>query len=228
MKYLLFENLAVLICSVIGFLFGIQYLNTRKALYAQMIVQGMICITLGRLFQCLLLITGGSLTERFQTGHLGAMGAFAFFFSSNFGQIDSLVDDGGAQFRKYRLLALPGPACAIALLVPILISPANPGFKISSGIVGFTIGAAAYFHLKHLLIPDVDYGVVRCLRGYNALALTLSALSLLELNALAWGSDVLLCISGVGLCITGLLLVKTMDRGMKKMLVRTKGKGVKK
>ena len=36
---------------------------------------------------------------------------------------------------------------------------------------GGGIAAAGYFHLKHLMIPDVDYGVVRCQRGYNALGL---------------------------------------------------------
>ena len=71
MKYQLIEYLAVLAGSIVGILSGLHYLNSRKAHYASMIVQGMICVALGRLFQCVLLMTGGSLTERFQLGSLG-------------------------------------------------------------------------------------------------------------------------------------------------------------
>ena len=216
MKYLLIENLAVMVCATVGFLTGIPYLNTRKALYASMIVQGMICVVLGRLYQCALLFTGGSLTDNFQVGSLGVMGAFSFFFSANYGQIDSLVDDGEKTFRKYRLIALIGPAYVVSMLVPILLSPAAATFKISCVIISVMISMASYFHVKHLFIPDVDYGVVRCLRGYNALAVTLSVMCMWELIALALNSQWLLIVSGVGLCAAALTLVPVMDRGVKK------------
>jgi len=216
MKYLLIENLAILVCAIIGFLSGVRYLNSRKALYAGMIVQGMICIALGRLYQSVHLLTGGSLTEHFQVGALGVMGAFSFFFSSNYGQIDSLVDDGGKEFRKYRMVSLIGPLYVLSMLIPILLSPASRAFKISSAAVGCIVAAACYFHVKHLLILDVDYGVVRCLRGYNALAVALSVLSMWELISLAWSSEVLYILSGFGLCAVSLTLVAAMDRGVKK------------
>ena len=125
MKYLLIENLAVMVCATVGFLTGIPYLNTRKALYASMIVQGMICVVLGRLYQCALLFTGGSLTDNFQVGSLGVMGAFSFFFSANYGQIDSLVDDGEKTFRKYRLIAL----IREWTVLPNFRSPQNPSVR---------------------------------------------------------------------------------------------------
>ena len=205
-----------MVCSGVGFLSGIRYLNTRKALFASMIVQGVICIALGRLFQCALLWTGGSLTGHFQLGSLGTMGAFAFFFSANFGQIDSLVDDGSKTFRKYRIIALVVQLYVVVMAAIIVMSPASLAYKISCGIVCWIIGAACYFHIKHLLIPDVDYGVVRCLRRYNALAIALSVLSMLEMIALAWKADILLYVSGVGLCAVTLALVPVMDRGVKK------------
>ena len=216
MKYLMFENLAVLASATFGFLTGIRYLNTRKALYAGMIVQGMICVALGRMFQCALLLTGGSLTEHFQLGSLGGMGAFSFFFSANYGQIDSLVDGGERRFAKYRIIALAGPLCVAGMLVPVALSPAGLAFRISCVIVSCIIGVASYFHVKHLLVPDVDYGVVRCLRGYNALAVGLSVLSMLELIALAWNNEAMLYAAGAGLCIVTSALVPAMDRGVKK------------
>ena len=216
MKYLLLENLAILACSVTGFLSGMRYLSAGKALYARMIVQGVICVSLGRLYQCVCLLTGGSLTERYQVGILGIMGAFSFFFSANYSQIDSLVDDGGKRFRRYRIIALIGPLCILLMLILILLSPASVPFKISCAIVSGMICPACFYHVKHLMIPDVDYGVVRCLRGYNALAMMLSVLSMGELIALAWDAEALLYGSGAGLCALTLALVPVMDRGMKR------------
>ena len=216
MKYILLENLAILACSFVGFMTGRRYLNTRKGIFASMIVLGVFCFSLGRLFQCAYLWAGRSLTERFQVGALGPLGAFAFFFSANFGQIDSLVDDGGRAFKKYRIVALTALLYVVAMMAIIVMSPASASYKIICGINSFVIGAACYFHVKHLFIPDVDYGVVRCLRGFNAFAVALSVLTMLEMIALAWNLEMLLYASGAGLCVVTLALVPVMDRGVKK------------
>jgi hypothetical protein len=171
---------------------------------------------LGRLFQCIWLWTGAGLTERFQIGVLGSAGAFSFFFSANYGQIDSLVDDGGKRFRAYRIAAWAGPLGTAALYAAILLSPAKAEFKASFGFTACLIGLASYFHVKHLLIPDVDYGVVRCQRGYNALALGLGAGSMAEMIALAWEMKTLTMAAGAALCVLSVLLVPVMDRGVKR------------
>ena len=217
MKYLIVENLAILICAAVGFLFGaFRYLRPRKPLYASMIVLATGCVLIGRLFQCILLWTGGSLTERFQIGALGAAGAFAFFLSANYGQIDSLVDDGGKRFRPYRAVSWTGPLLILALYVPVALSPAARSFKLACALSAAIVAVAGYFHVKHLFIPDVDYGVVRCQRPYNALALSMGAASVAEMAALARSSECLLLISGAVLCACSLAIVPTMDRGVKK------------
>ena len=216
MNAVLIENLAILACSTLGFLSWIRYLNTRKAIFAGMIVQGVICIALGRLFQCALLWTGRSLTEHFQLGSLGTIGAFSFFFSANYGQIDSLVVDGGAAFRKFRIIALAAQLYVAVMMGIVVLSPASVAYRVSCGVVCWIIGSACYSHVKHLLIPDVDYGVVRCLRLYNAMALALSVLGMLEMITLAWKLEILLYLSGTGLCAVTLMLVPVMDRGVKR------------
>ena len=215
MKYLVIENMAIMLCAGIGFASGFRYLINRRTLYASMIELGVGCILLGRLYQCVRLWTGGSLTDCFQVGILGMMGAFSFFFSSNYGQFDSLVDNGSKAFAKYRLISWIGPVVVAALYALILFSPAYRAFKISSGLVSVIIVAACYFHLKHVLIPDADYGIVRCLRNYNVLSLCLAALSMLELVAMARDIEWLLIASGIGLCAVSLTLVPVMDRGVK-------------
>ena len=216
MNGILWVNLAVFLAALSGFLRGApRYLRPRKPLYASIIVMGMGCVALGRLFQCVRLLTGFPLTGGFQVGVLGVMGAFSFFFSSNYGQIDSLVDDGGPAFRRYRALAWAGPAGIAVLYVPVLLGPQGPADKAIGAVVAAVIAAACYFHVKHLLIPDVDYGVVRCLRRFNALALLFAALCMLESIALAYSSGALLIASGVLLTAAAAAVVPVMDRGVR-------------
>ena len=216
MNTLMTVNLAILVCATLGVLFGTRYLLTRKNLYASMIVLGVACLALGRLYQCARLWTGGLLTERFQPGILGVMGAFSFFFSSNYGQVDSLVDDGGEEMKRYRRLGLIGPVYVAALTIPILLSPSHAGFKVACTLSALMIGCACYFHVKHIFIPDVDRGIVYCLRGYNALALVLSVLIMWELVAMTYGWDTVMIIAGAGECVASFLIVPVMDRGVKK------------
>ena len=130
--------------------------------------------------------------------------------------IDSLVDDGGKAFRRFRAAAWTGPAMIAVLFLPIALSPAQTGLKVGCGAAAAFIAAACYFHVKHLLIPDVDYGVVRCQRGYNALALCMGAASMLELNAVCRGMEGLFWFSGAVLCAVSLAIVPVMDRGVRK------------
>ena len=216
MKGILWENLAVLLGALFSFLYGARlYLQPRKPLYASMIVFGMGCLALGRLYQCVRILTGFSVTGGFQVGVLGAMGAFSFFFSTNYGQFDSLVDDHGPRFRKYRLIAWAGPAVIAVLYLPVLFGPQGTSDKIVSTVVAFVIAAACYFHVKHILIPDVDYGVVRCLRRFNQVALLFGTACMLEMIALAYASDVLFWVSGVLLTILAAGIGPVMDKGVR-------------
>ena len=217
MKLLLIENLAIMLCAAVGFVSGAyRWLRPKKPLYASMIVLGLGCVMLGRLFQCVWLWTGAGLTERFQIGVLGGAGAFSFFFSANFGQIDSLVDDGGERYRAFRLAAWAGPLGIAALYAVILLSPARAQLKAAFGFTAFLIALASYFHVKHLLIPDVDYGVVRCQRPYNALALGMGAASMLEMIALTRNMKTLFALAGAALCVLSLVLVPVLNRGVKR------------
>ena len=217
MQYVLIENIAILICSAAGFVFGAyRYLRPKKPLYASMIVLGLGCIMLGRLFQCVRVLTGTSLTDEFQIGILGIVGAFSFFLSANYGQIDSLVDDGGTGFRRFRAIAWCGPLVIAALYALIAAGPASIGSKIGCAIAAAVIARACYYHLKHLIIPDVEYGVVRCQRTYNALALCIGVSSMLELIAAYRDYSGLFLFSGTALCALCLLIVPVMDRGVRK------------
>ncbi len=211
----LYLNLAMTICALFGMtLGGIYYLAPRKPLYASMIVLGVACIALARFYQFARLVTGLENAGIFQLGVLGIVGTFAFFFSSNYGQIDSLVDDRSKEFFRYRLIAWIGPVVVLILFL-FAAKDAFLSSKISYAMVSVAIGAASYFHVKHLLIPDVDYGVVHCLRRFNAVALLYGFLCMLEMIAMENYLEGMILVVGVLQCVVSILIVPTMDKGVK-------------
>lgn len=199
----LFANIVVCACAFLGFIYGgIRFFRPKKALYAQMITLSLGCVTFGRLFNIVRLITGGNLTDNFQLGFLGVLGSLMFFFSANYGTIDSLADDGSKEFTKHRIIALVAPVAAIAIYVALfLFSDVSDLWKILGAVLTAFVMAASYFHLKHLIFPDVDFGVVKSLRLYNLLGLIYSVSVFVECSALSHGNEVLTliccCVSGV-------------------------------
>ncbi len=214
----LIANIIVCVCALTGFIYGgIKFFRPRKALYAQMITLSLGCITFGRLFYIVRLLTGGNISDSFQLGFLGLIGSLMFFFSSNFGTVNSLLDDGSKAFGKYRLIALAAPLAAVIMYVALfLLSDVSLLWKILGAVLTVFVMEASYFNLKHLIFPDVDFGVVKCLRPYNLLALVYSAAIFVECCALSRGNELLTLIC---CCVTGLTaaaMMPTIVRGIKK------------
>lgn len=67
-----------------------------------MIVPSVGCIFFGRLYQVVRLLTGGDIANEFQLGILGVIGSLMFFFSANFGAMDSLADDGSKEYNYFK------------------------------------------------------------------------------------------------------------------------------
>jgi len=185
MDPVLIMNLYLFLCALAGSVYGIvRILGRKKALYLRMVTLGVLCMTLSRLYQVVFLLTQGSLREGFHVGVLGTVGSFMFLFSANFGQMDSLVDDGTARFRRVRLLSFAAPAFILALYLVFLLPGSRLEPRIVQGVVTLFIMQCAYFSFKHLIIYDVDLGIIQCLRGYNALVLAYCVLSMLEMIGL--------------------------------------------
>ena len=218
MSMYLIANIIVCVCALAGAIYGgLQFFRPRKALYAQMITLSLGCITFGRLFNIVRLLTGGNLTDHFQLGFLGLIGGLMFFFSANYGTIDSLLDDGSKEFTKYRLIALAAPAAAVVMYVVLFIlSDVSDLWKILGAVLTLFVMAASYFNLKHLIYPDVDFGVVKCLRPYNLLALIYSVSIFAECVALSRNNEVMTLIC---CCVTGIVtaaIIPSVVRGFAK------------
>ena len=131
----------------------------------------------------------------FQLGVFGVVGSLLFLFSANFGAMDSLADDKSKTFRKYRIIALSAPAAALAsYIIFICFTDLPRSVKIASALVTVFVMQASYFHLKHLILPDVDYGIINCLKTYNLLALVFEALCVAEMLSNKSGNEVFVLI----------------------------------
>ena len=215
--YYLISNIFICVCAFVSFILGaVRFLKARKALYAVMIVLGVGCIAYGRLYQVVRLIVGGNILGEFQLGILGVVGSLMFFFSANFGTMDTLADDGSKSFKKYRIIALAAPILALLLyLVFMLFADISLLWKIIGAVLCVFVMQTTYFNLKHLIFPDVDFGVIKCLKPYNALAIVYAFLCIAEAVAMSRENEVFTLAVGVLTGITVLAIVPMLRRGVK-------------
>ena len=79
---------AVTACAMFGFVYGlVKFFREPSALYSRMIVFGIGCTMLGRLFETLQVVVAGEIREGFHVGVLGTLGSFLFFLTANYGQM---------------------------------------------------------------------------------------------------------------------------------------------
>ena len=217
MKLYLIANIIGFVCSLFGFIYGgIKYFRPRQALYAQMITLALGCSAFGRLFYIVRLLTSGYITGTVQLGFFGVIGSFMFFFSSNYGTLDSLLDDRSREFRKYRIISFIAPAVFLTMYI-LLFLTANitAMWKVLGAVLTFLAMQSTYFNLKHLIFPDVDFGVIKCLRPYNLLVLIYSLAVFGECVGLSRTNAVLTLVCCIVSGIIAAALIPSIVRGLK-------------
>lgn len=165
------------VIEIIACVYGVRYfLKNKTALYFKLIVAGVGCFALGKLFVIVFLLVNQGFSDTFHLGYLGGIGCFSFLLSANFGQIDSIIDEGGKENRKYRLLALIAPVIVGAAYVIIILLDVNTGIKVAGCFTAVPCIFCSYFDLKHIIFPDMETGFVKAIRPCNISALGLVAL----------------------------------------------------
>jgi len=217
----LYLSLALTICAGIGFGYGVfRFFRGKSALYVRMIVFGVGCAMLGRLFTTLLVLVNGDIFEGFNVGMLGIIGSFLFFFSANYGQMDSIVDDGSPRFRKTRIIALAAPLVVAAIWIMIVSMYGFSELTIWIGIEMFFLALASYFHLKHLIIEDVNYGLIKAIRSYNLLSLIYAFLCIMEVLVECFALSLFVVVLVYVLeCVVLLAFIPVLERGVKKWTI---------
>ena len=215
----LYLSLALTISAGIGFAYGVCqfFRDDSSALYARMIIFGVGCAMLGRLYETLLILVDGGLRSGFHVGMLGIIGSFLFFFSANFGQMDSIVDDGSKAFLKTRILALAAPLVIAAVWCVIAVTRGVNESTIPLGVEALFIALASYFHLKHLIIEDVSFGLIKAIRSYNLLSLVYALLCMAEMFVRRFNLPVFCTVTvNVLQCVVLLAIIPVLERGVRK------------
>ncbi len=218
MKLTILVNLLLCICAAAGFLHGaLTYFKPKAALYAQMITSAMGCAALGRLYYIAVLVCDGSIPRTFNTGVLATIGCFMFIFSANFGQMDSLCDMSEPKNKKVRFLALLAPLLLLGAAVGIWIFCGERlVLKVTAMVQIVFLMQASYFNCKHLLIHDVEFGIIGSIRGYNLVMLLLELLYTAEIvcNVFLWEKLLLIVSLAMSVCL--LLVIPMLKKGGKR------------
>ncbi len=209
-------KLLVAAASLFGAAYGI-YKTVKKNMpfYFSMIIFGVMCAAMGRIFEALTRALTGEYTAGFQIGVLGIVGSILFFFTSNQGLMDRLGDDGSDKMKKCRALGFLAPAVFLVMWVFILLSGCGIKQIIVSSMVTFAALPAGYFHLKHILLPDVEDGIIKNLRGYNLIALIYEALCIAERLCFSYNaSEEVFVAVYIAIGIVLALLVPVLEKGV--------------
>ena len=208
------SELFLLAGSVAGFTYGIiVFLSKKTPLYAKMIAGAVGCMMFGYLLAVIRRIAG--FEERaFRLDYLTYIGVFLFLLTANAGLMDGLVDDGNKRVKKYRVIALAAPVAVLLLSAPVILSEIPAVSKICCGAVALFAAAASYFNLKHAVIPDVEFGVIHCVRAYNWIALLYAVLLTATLAARALGWEIAVLILSILTCVDMILILPMMKRGI--------------
>lgn len=111
----------------------------------------------------------------FNAGYLGYMGTFFFLFSSYFGALDRLADGREPEYRIYRAVSIIPPV-AVAVSALFICS-------VWQILLVIPAAAASYYACKHLIMPDVEMGIIRVMRPYNLIILLFCLIQPLTLYA---------------------------------------------
>ena len=213
----IFFFLAMTLCALFSFCFGLRWFFSKGLpQYALMVIFGSGCAMLGRMFETLLFLIRQEIQGGFHVGMLGIMGSFLFFLAANYGTIDSLVDDGSKNFRKYRLIALSAPALVFAIFMLYLRHVGIAPEVIMNSLLTVVIMFASYYHMKHLIIPDVEQGFIGYIRRYNLLALIYAFLCMHEIAfTVNYAPQVVQHGIYVAFCVIYVLFIPALYKGVK-------------
>ena len=210
-------NLVVCVCALAGYIMGARtYFKPDAPLYSQMVAIALGCAALGRLYNVVIIVCDGSIPYTFNTGVLATVGCFMFFFSANYGQMDSLCEMEDKRNRKYRWLALAAPLVpAVCMVLIFLFCSGGWVLRLTYAVELAAIMLAAYFNCKHLLVHDVEGGIIGSIRGYNLDAMLLGLLYTTEIffDAMQWVTPKSIVYVLMSICL--LVMIPVLKRGGK-------------
>ena len=190
MDLFLIANIYLIICSGFSLGYGIAEIFKKGTLptYFYFVLFAILSTFLSRIFSTLSIAFNGGLPDSFTIGFLGYAASFLFIFFANFGQMDLLIDDKDRKNPKYILISLIIPVLELFFAVlSLFIGKEALSIRISYVVISVPAALAGYYNVKHMVVPDVDLGILRSIRGYNLTAFLMGLLSLAEIGVSVYG-----------------------------------------
>ena len=213
-------NLWILLCSLVGSIYGVYYFFRKgKALYLQMITASVICLLFARLFQVVHIVAERDLSTNFYIGLLGTAGSFMFLFSANYGQMDSLVDDKSARFRKTRIISTISSIAITLLYVLFYMTAEGENVKYAVGITTIFMAMSVYYNFKHIIIYDVELGIVKQIKKYNIVAVVYTFLTMFSFIGEYCNVPILYIISCIGIGVCAAAIIPVLKGGVDKWTI---------
>ncbi len=177
-------NIYLLVCSCVGLFYGLAVMYKKKPpLYFKLMVFPIACQVFSRAFYTITLLCYGELPGTFNIGFLGFATFFLFLYFPNVGAIDNLVDEKEKRLSKYRLIPIIVPCFELAVSVAsFFYGYAQLSVRIFFVVLTLFAGLAGYFNMKHLIIPDIEGGIISSIRSFNFVCLILEILSVAEIG----------------------------------------------
>jgi len=164
-----------MIAELIGALIAVGYgcctvFRKKTPLFYRIIFFAMITCLMGCIYTMLYGFLWQGANSDFHVGYLAYVGMFFFLYSSYYGALDSLADGGSSEHRRFRMIA-GATAGAFFAAAALQICFFQKGFWLLLLVIpaSFTL----YFSVKHLIIPDVEMGIIKVMRSYNAVVIAL-------------------------------------------------------
>lgn len=205
-----------LIGALIAFVYGLcTVFQKRTPLYYRIVFFAMTSCFLGVGYYALAWEIWPEGVQGFHVGYFGSIGMYFFLYSSYYGAINTLADDGTPRFRRYRMAAFL-VAAITALLAGVRIWMAGSE-RILSTLILIPAVATLYFACKHWIFPDVEMGIIDAMRPFNAVVFVLCLLQVWELCMPDAGS-----VGWVRAAATGILLAVSLPvahRGVQRWFI---------
>ena len=177
-------NIYLLACSLIGLGYGLVLLyKNKQSLYFELMIFPIACQVFSRTYYTVLLLCYEEIPITFNVGYIGLATFFLFLFLPNIGVIDNLVDEKNKSFKKYRLIPIIIPAFELIVsLAALFLGYASLSVRIYFIIMSLLAGLAGYFNVKHLIIPDVEGGIIESIRKFNLFCVIFELFALAEVG----------------------------------------------
>ncbi len=209
----------ILSLLIAAFAFGVGAAKLFKKgtpMYWQLYVCAAGCFALRQLSETVNFLCG--IQGNISVGMLGIFGCNCFLLSSNYGTLDKVVDDGGAENKPARRLALIAPA-VMAVLISLVFFTWRKKDIVCGALwllMLLPVLPASYFNMKHFLMPLDDFELLRATRTSNLVSLGFYLLSVLCGVFYGLGYTAFTGVTSVALSASMLLLVSAAIRGREK------------